>query len=132
MLVQLNQRSQSTVSLDMRTSALVPGVAVLLLTACGSAPEQQTASAPTAPLSPQDSYTVQDYAFAPLTVAPGQVVPVLNADDEPHTVTADDGSFDTGAFDGGDPAGFTAPTQPGTYAFHCTVHPSMRGALTVR
>jgi plastocyanin len=47
-------------------------------------------------------------------------------------VTADQGS----AFDvdirGGGTATFTAPTAPGTYAYHCTYHPNMHGTLTVK
>jgi plastocyanin len=27
-------------------------------------------------------------------------------------------------------ATFTAPTQPGEYAFYCTYHPSMKGTCT--
>ena len=40
------------------------------------------------------AYTVADYAFAPLTVAPGQEVEVVDSDAEAHTLTAIDGSFD--------------------------------------
>jgi plastocyanin len=29
-------------------------------------------------------------------------------------------------------ATFTAPTQPGEYAFYCTYHPSMKGTLIVQ
>jgi len=59
-------------------------------------------------------------------------MPVLDGDDEPHTITAEDGSFDTGAFDKADPGSFTAPSEPGTYDFVCSIHPSMHGTLTVR
>jgi plastocyanin len=47
-------------------------------------------------------------------------------------VTADSGN----AFDAQVPSGgagtFTAPTQPGSYPFHCSIHPFMKGTLVVK
>ena len=70
--------------------------------------------------------------FPALTVAPGAMVRAVDGDDEPHTVTFDDGSFTTATFDKTHPVTFTAPSQPGTYAIHCKVHPSMHGTIVVR
>lgn len=67
-----------------------------------------------------------------MTVAPGTKVTVVDGDDEPHTVTADDGAFDTGSLDKTHPGSFTAPSKPGAYAIHCKVHPSMHGTIIVR
>lgn len=74
------------------------------------------------------------YGFAPatLTVAKGTRVEWSNASDAPHTVTSDSGttlassiiSPSGGTFD------FTF-TQPGTYTYHCTVHPYMKGTIVV-
>ncbi len=61
---------------------------------------------------------------------PGQKITIADGDDEPHTVTADDAGFDTGSFDGSAPGSLVAPTTPGVYPVHCTVHPSMHGTLT--
>lgn len=115
----------------MRLSLLVPAavVAALALSGCGSdKPGTPAAAAPVV----EDGYLVKDYTFTPITVSPAQVVRVLDGDDEPHTVTAEDGSFDTGSFDKNEPGTFTAPTRPGTYKFICSIHPSMHGTLTVR
>ena len=49
-----------------------------------------------------------------------------------HTVTADSGSAFTAEVSGKGTTTFTAPTQPGNYAFHCTYHPMMHGRLTVQ
>ena len=54
-----------------------------------------------------------------------------NRDAEPHTVTAVDGSFDSGPIGSGLAVSFAAPAAPGTYAFVCTIHPSMTGQLVV-
>jgi len=68
---------------------------------------------------------------APLTVAPGATVTVVNSDSAEHSVTADtDKAFDVD-IDGKGTATFTAPTKPGTYAYHCSYHPSMHGELVV-
>lgn len=117
----------------MRILALLPAAAAaVVLAACGASPPDQEAGSSSTPLPEGGTYVVQDYSFDELLVRPGQVVSVTNADDEPHTVTAEDGSFDTGPFDKADPARFTAPVEVGTYEFTCTVHPSMQGTLTVR
>ena len=44
-----------------------------------------------------------------------------NADDEPHTVTADDGSFDSGLLAPGGSFSQTF-TRVGKYGYHCQVH----------
>ena len=64
------------------------------------------------------------------SVSPGATVTVHNLDGLAHTVTADGGDFDSPA-----PAGnssFTAPTKPGSYPFHCSIHPEMHGTLVVK
>jgi plastocyanin len=56
---------------------------------------------------------------------------VSNNDTPTHTVTSDDGkSFDV-TVNPGKTATFTAPSSPGTYKFHCKIHSSMHGTLTV-
>jgi plastocyanin len=74
-----------------------------------------------------------------LTVAAGTTLLVANVGGKPHTLTADDGSFDTGIIDpgteGGRFAGRNASVtlnQAGTFKFHCEVHPAaMKGVVTV-
>jgi len=53
-----------------------------------------------------------------------------NNDNEPHTVTAKDGSFDSGNMDPGATFTYTF-TKPGTYLYICTYHPWMHGYVTV-
>lgn len=75
-----------------------------------------------------------------LSVEAGSTIQLANVGGKPHSLTADDGSFDTGPVppgaEGGRFAGQNATitvTQPGTYPFHCTSHPDqMRGVLEVR
>ncbi|MFF1729774.1 cupredoxin family copper-binding protein [Streptomyces sp. NPDC058247] len=78
--------------------------------------------------------TIKDFAFQPaeLEVSPGTKITVTNEDSAPHTLTADDKSFDTGDLAQGESATITAPSKPGSYSYICTVHPNMKGTLTVR
>jgi plastocyanin len=79
-----------------------------------------------------DAITIEGFAFSAATVKPGASVTIDNKDSAPHTVTADENSaFDSGSINGGASGTITAPTEPGTYAFHCNIHSSMQGTLTV-
>lgn len=78
---------------------------------------------------------IKDFKYAPatITVKPGTVITVTNLDVTGHSVTSDDKtSFDTGVLSKDKSANFTAPTKPGTYAFHCIPHPSIKGTLIVQ
>lgn len=85
-----------------------------------------------APAAAADTITIADFAFSgPLTVSPGAKVTVTNKDSVMHTVTADSaGGFDVTVPAGGS-ATFTAPSAPGSYAFHCSIHPSMKHAMLI-
>jgi plastocyanin len=73
-----------------------------------------------------------DFSLTDLTVAPGEDIVLDNTGSAPHTATADDGAFDTGQVSGGDTSDpVAAPDEPGSYAFHCEVHPNMTATLTV-
>jgi plastocyanin len=82
---------------------------------------------------PKVSTAMRGMAFAEpkIEVPAGTTVEWKNEDPLPHTVTADDGSFDSGSIDGGAVWRYTF-TKPGTYAFHCTPHPFMKGTVVVR
>lgn len=76
---------------------------------------------------------IQDFAYnGQLSVAPGQALNITNLDGVAHTLTANDGAFDTGNLNGGESAPLTAPSAPGSYAFFCSLHPSMTGTLVVQ
>lgn len=64
------------------------------------------------------------------TVAAGTPVTWFNGDTLDHTVTSDDGTFDSGNLPPG--ARWTHTfTQPGTYPYHCEPHPWMTGTIVV-
>jgi plastocyanin len=76
---------------------------------------------------------VQDFMFRParLEIAVGTTVVWTNGGQVSHTVTAQDGSFDSGLIELGERRGITF-SRPGTFLFHCTPHPFMRGEVVVR
>jgi plastocyanin len=73
---------------------------------------------------------IKDFDFAPKTlqVPAGTEVKVTNADGAAHTVTADDGGFDTGDLDGGRSATITIDA-PGKYRYFCDIHNYMTGVI---
>jgi len=72
-------------------------------------------------------------AFAPrrLTASAGATIEWTNRDQVAHTVTADDGSWDSGPIEPGATWRHTFDT-PGTFAFHCSPHPYMTGAVVIK
>jgi plastocyanin len=78
--------------------------------------------------------SIVDLAYRPnkVTINQGEVVTWKNDGARSHTVTADDGSFDSGTLSPGD-AFANLFEKPGTYAYHCTIHPTrMKGVVTVK
>ena len=75
---------------------------------------------------------VKDLAFTPpqLTVRVGEKVTWRFGDSTTHTVTADDSSFDSGGHSAGETFDHTFEAA-GTVAYHCTIHRSMKGTVTV-
>lgn len=64
-----------------------------------------------------------------LVIGVNNTVTFVNQDNTKHTVTADDGSFDSGDLA---PGGTWMHTfSAGTYSFHCTYHSYMKGTITV-
>ena len=75
--------------------------------------------------------TIDAFKFTNATAAAGAEVAVDNKDGSAHTVTGDKDEFDSGNVDGGAKGKITAPDKAGEYPFHCDIHPSMKGTLTV-
>jgi plastocyanin len=75
---------------------------------------------------------IKGFAFSPdsMTIKVGTTVKWTNQDSVAHTVTSDTGLFDSGDLAAGDTFSFTF-TQSGTFAYHCTMHPSMTATIIV-
>ncbi len=78
--------------------------------------------------------TIANFKFVPetITVKAGTQVTWTNEDSAPHTVTSDTGTMlNSPRLAQGDSYSFTF-TTPGTYAYHCAVHPMMKGTVIVK
>jgi plastocyanin len=111
----------------------------LLLAGCGggSSPSASAnssgSSAHAASGGSSSAVKISNFKFAPasVTVKPGARVTATNLDSAPHTATADDGhSFDTGTLAQGASQTISV-SKPGSYPYHCTIHPFMHGTLVV-
>lgn len=121
--------------------------AIVLLAACGGSGTTSNASSTPAATATQagNSQTVMiitdssgSFAFSPasLTIKAGTTVKWENTTQAPHTVTSDDGkSFDSGSANPisaqGGTFSFTFNT-PGTFAYHCSIHPFMKATIIVQ
>jgi plastocyanin len=112
-------------------------VAAVLATGCGgggSGPSAGAAPSAEASSGTSSAITISNFKFSPgtLRVQHGARIKVANDDSAPHTVTADEGnSFDSGTVDSGASTTIRAPAA-GTYSYHCTIHPFMKGKLVVQ
>jgi plastocyanin len=77
--------------------------------------------------------TVVNFAFQPsnVTAKTGQVIAFSNTGSVSHTATLDNGGCATGTINAGKSDGLVFTTA-GTYAFHCSIHPTqMKGTIVV-
>jgi len=90
---------------------------------------------PTAAAAPAkvQKVAIDNFAFSPqvIVVAPGTTVTWTNADEDPHTVVANDKSFHSAAMDTDESYSFTF-TKAGEYAYFCSLHPHMTGKIVVK
>ena len=80
-----------------------------------------------------NTVSIVNMSFSPasLTVTAGTTVIWTNNDMITHTVTADDASFDSGNITMGTKYSRLFSTA-GTYTYHCTIHPNMKGTIVVK
>ena len=82
------------------------------------------------PINYTTRVTIQNSAFSPaeVTVMVSGSILWVNSDNVVHTVTADDGSFDSGDLQPGTSVGFTFNTA-GPHPYHCKYHAEMTGLV---
>lgn len=75
---------------------------------------------------------IKNFMFAPMsaTVQAGDRVTFVNDDEEAHTATSDDKSFDSAGLDSGETWQHVF-TKPGTVMYFCELHPYMKATLVV-
>lgn len=100
-------------------------------TAAPSIPATTAAPSTTGPPA-SASLAIRNFSFQPATlrVAPGTVVTVTNDDATTHTWTADGAAWDSGPIAPASSYRHTF-TTPGTFSYHCSIHPYMTGTVQV-
>jgi plastocyanin len=116
------------------------GLAVLLTATMGAAaavaPAQNTGTNSDGRAAPAQKNTmsvvIHHHAFDPeqQNVPPGTTVTWTNEDTEAHTVTADNGLFDSGVLNPGESYSVWFDGS-GNVTYHCEIHPDMTGSVVV-
>ena len=112
----------------MKRLLLLVALLVLALIVFVPAAVAQDGRLEVVPVQDARSVEIGDNFFDPPDVAiePGSTITWTNNGDEPHTVTADDGSFDSGVLNPGDSYTVAFGGQ-GTVTYHCEIHPRDEG-----
>jgi plastocyanin len=105
----------------------------------GSVPASVGAESPSAPAAACEdapsgavAVTIQNNTFSPdpVTAKVGEAIAWTNQDSLPHTATLDDGDCGTETLNQG-ASGALVFGAAGEYAYHCEIHPDMRGRITI-
>jgi plastocyanin len=122
--------------------AVIAAVSMLAI-ACGSDYSSPSTPAPTPVPTPSGASTavsiptgaevLGNRAFSPdnLEVDAGTTVTWTNTDSVSHTSTSNASGWDSGIIAPGRQFSFTYQT-PGTFPYHCAIHPGMVGTVVVR
>jgi plastocyanin len=124
-----------------RTLTTAAALTALLLIGCGGS----SSSTPTSPTpgtgggatAADVTITIngmdgnQSFSPNPATVKAGQTVAWKNADSTTHNPIANGGSFNAGNIGAGATSGAIMMSTAGTFDYHCGIHPTMVGTLTV-
>jgi plastocyanin len=94
--------------------------------------EAESEPAPSGEAAKAEKVRIVEFTYQPdpVVVQAGGKVTWQNEDTAPHTATADDDSFDTGTIEKGK-TGSETFKEPGTFAYFCELHPTMRGTVEV-
>lgn len=113
---------------------------LIIIAGCGqtTAPVVQTTAptaetiTPAAKILPKD-ITIANFQFSPTEreIIAGEPIQWINNDNVPHVIVADDNSFQSPTLQAGESFVFLF-VQTGTFAYHCSIHPSMKGTIIVK
>jgi plastocyanin len=122
------RRSLRRITISLITAA---GLLVLVSTTTFFVSEHPTALAQK---QPTRTVSIQNFSFKPanITIKRGTRVIWINKEGTQHTATANNGrSFDSGTLGPGQRFSHTFK-RAGKKAYHCEIHPSMKGSVTVK
>lgn len=112
-------------------ATLVTAVALAACSGGGTATTAGTAVCADSTGATTVNAAVGDFTWGPVSAKVGDVITWTNADSIPHRVALDDGTCQmSGNIPGGGMASLVFSVA-GTYPFHCTIHPTMKGTVTI-
>lgn len=132
--MRLRLRGVAVLSTALLLAACSGNSGTATTTPAGGGPAATSAGAPCADSTGTTtvSATVANNTWSqPLTAKVGDVITWTNNDSVPHKFALDDGSCAMSANIGGGQSRSLVFSVAGTYPFHCTVHPSMKGTITI-
>lgn len=122
-----------------KTAFLIWAASLIVITGCSSSQTRvipattQTTTTTVTTTSTSKDITIANFQFSPaaMEIAIGETVTRTNNDTMPHTILADDDSFQSTALQQGESFSFTF-NEAGVYSYHCSIHPSMKAEITVK
>jgi plastocyanin len=144
----LRKRAGRRSSLTLIFAAATLLALVLVVAACGGSSTTTTAApgttagpattgggaTTTAGAAGGAQVSIKGFAFSPadVTIKVGETVTWTNEDSATHTIAADNGGF-TNSGDIAQGATYsTTFDKAGTFPYHCSIHPNMKGTVTVQ
>jgi plastocyanin len=108
-------------------------IAFILALLAGAQGQNKASGAQDAKAPAEAKVKIDNFSFSPatITVPAGTTVRWTNGDDIPHTVVSDEKTFKSKVLDTDQEFTFTF-SQPGTYAYFCSIHPHMTGKVVVQ
>lgn len=119
----------------LKRSVLSAGLmaGALLLAACSGGSSAETTITASPPGLGISDVSIENFAFGPgaVAISVGDTVRWTNDESSTaHTTTSDDGLWDSDSIPGGSNFEHTFD-EAGTFAYICTIHPSMTATITV-
>jgi len=104
----------------------------LVIAACAGREDNSDAT-PTVIDTGEITIEIRDFLFEPpnVSIPAGTEVTWVNHDAAPHDATHDDRDWEIDRLNRNDNDTLTFDTS-GTYTYHCSIHPYMKGTITVR
>ena len=97
----------------------------------GAASAASVCTEPAAGTAADVQATVAGNAWGPVAASVGDVITWTNADAVQHKVALDDGSCTMSANITGDAPQSLMFNVAGSFPFHCTIHPNMKGTIAI-
>jgi plastocyanin len=126
-----NQNSPGNTPLPTPVTPVTPPMNPLPTSVTNPAPTSTPPPAPV-PMPVTHTVTIQNFSFNPamISVKPGDTVVWTNKDPMGHTITGDNGGPASPTIGTNGTYSFTF-NDVGTFAYHCSIHPSMKGVVVV-